>query len=73
LLKHIAAVAFIFLCSTAAWLVLAASISVRTNNSDDKLRPGIASTWGAPHQQMQPTAALEDPAAAQPKTPLPSI
>lgn len=59
MLKRIAAIGFIFFCSAIAWLVLAASISSRTNNSDTKLRPGVASTWGTAQRQIQPTAILE--------------
>lgn len=58
-LKRIAAIGFIFLCSAVAWLALAASISSRTNNSDTKLRPGVASTWGTAQRQIQPTAVFE--------------
>jgi hypothetical protein len=44
---------------------LAASISFRTNHSNDKLRPGVASTWGAAQEQSQPTALLEEPGEPQ--------
>lgn len=66
MLKQITAVALIFLCASVAWLILAASISFRTNNSAEKLKPGVASTWGAPQQQIQPTATLEDPVNPKP-------
>jgi hypothetical protein len=58
--KRIVAIGFIFVCSALAWLVLAASISSRTNNANDKLRPGVASTWGAAQEQSQPTAMLDE-------------
>ena len=40
-------------------MILAASISFRTNNADDKLRAGVASTWGTAQEQTQPLATLE--------------
>ena len=60
MVKRIVAIGFIFVCSALAWLVLAASISSRTNNANDKLRPGVASTWGAAQEQSQPTAMLDE-------------
>jgi hypothetical protein len=63
--KRIVAIGFIFVCSALAWLVLAASISSRTNDSNQKLRPGVASTWGAAQEQSQPTAMLDEPSEPQ--------
>jgi len=54
--KRIAAVALIFVCTSVAWLFLAGSISVRTDESNLKLKPDVASTWGSTQQQVQPTA-----------------
>ena len=64
LLKRIAAIGFIFVCATVAWMILAAGIWSRTNSSEDKLLPGVASTWGAPQEQVQPVAVADDPLAA---------
>jgi hypothetical protein len=58
-LKRILAIACIFIGSAVAWMVLADSISSRTNSSGNKLRSGVASTWGTAQQQMQPAATLE--------------
>jgi Inner membrane protein CreD len=55
--RHIAAITFILLCTSVAWFILGATIDRRTYNSDDKLRPGVASVWGAPQQQWPPTAS----------------
>lgn len=54
--KHIAAITFILICTTVAWFILGATIDNRTYHSDDKLRPGVASVWGAPQEQCPPTA-----------------
>lgn len=57
--QRIGAIVFIFLCATAAWVALATSVWIRTNDSDTKLRPDITATWGAPQEQCQPSAALQ--------------
>jgi hypothetical protein len=50
------AIAFIFLGTTLAWLILGATIGARTGASASALRGKVASTWGAPHQQKAPSA-----------------
>ena len=59
MLKRILGIVLIFFCSTAAWMILAASIWTRTNDSGAKLSAGVASTWGAPQVQLQPFAIFE--------------
>jgi inner membrane protein involved in colicin E2 resistance len=56
MLRHILAIAFIYACAAAAWLVLGATIFARTERSDGALRDRVASTWGAPQEQTAPTA-----------------
>ena len=58
MLKRIFAIAFILVCTSLAWFVLAGTIYTRTYQSDDKLRPGVASIWGAPQEQHPPTASF---------------
>ena len=55
--KRIAALIFIFLCTTVAWLILGATIFARTESSDSRLKGQVASTWGAPQEQSPPTAS----------------
>lgn len=57
--KRIVAIAFIFACSTAAWLILGASIFARTETADSRLRGAVSSTWGAAQQQQPPTASYD--------------
>ncbi len=57
--KRIIAIAFIFACSTLAWLVLGASIFARTETADSLLKGRVSSTWGAAQQQQPPTASYE--------------
>jgi inner membrane protein involved in colicin E2 resistance len=56
LVRHIAALIFIFVCTTIAWMILASTLSVRTQNSDNQLKGHVASTWGTSQEQVPPTA-----------------
>ena len=57
--KRILAIGFILGCTSVAWFILGATLDTRTYHSDDKLRSGVASVWGAPQQQAPPTATYE--------------
>jgi len=57
LLRQIAALTFIFLCTTIAWIILASTILYRTHNSDEQLKGRVGSTWGTTQEQAPPTAA----------------
>jgi inner membrane protein involved in colicin E2 resistance len=57
LIRQIAALVFIFICTTIAWVVLGATISSRTGSSNEQLQGRVASTWGTPQEQSPPTAA----------------
>lgn len=56
MVKRIAAIVFIFVCTSAAWAVLGGSILARTFSADDTLRGRVESTWGMPHAQAPPEA-----------------
>jgi len=56
LLRQILALAFIFVCTTIAWMILGATIFSRTYGSDQQLQGHVASTWGSEQQQVPPTA-----------------
>ena len=56
MIRQIAALVFIFFCTTIAWMILGATISARTNSSNDQLQGRVASTWGTPQEQSPPTA-----------------
>jgi inner membrane protein involved in colicin E2 resistance len=60
MIKRIAAIAFIFLCTTFAWGVLGTTIFQRTYSSDSSSGVRVASTWGAPQNQLPPVAAYEE-------------
>jgi hypothetical protein len=55
--SRIAAIAFIFVCTSVAWFVLGGTINYRTTNSNDRLRPGVSSIWGSPQDQGPPVAS----------------
>jgi len=65
MLKRIVAIAFIFLCASAAWMVLGATVFSRTYDSDELLEGRVTSLWGAPQSQSPPAARAE---YTQPKT-----
>lgn len=56
MIKRIAAILFIFVCTTVAWAILGSTIFYRTYNSDSQLKGRVASNWGAPQQQGPPAA-----------------
>jgi len=59
MLARVAAITFILVCTSVAWFVLGGTIHHRTNSSNDKLRPGVASIWGSPQEQTPPSACYE--------------
>src|SRR3712207_6070996 len=65
MLKRIVAIAFIFACASAAWMVLGATVFSRTYDSDQVLEGQVTSLWGAPQSQSPPAATAE---RQEPKT-----
>lgn len=59
MIKRIAAITFIFVCTTIAWGILGTTIFSRTYSSKNKLRDQVVAIWGAPHEQQPPTATYE--------------
>lgn len=57
--KRIVAIAFIFACTTIAWLILGSTIFQRTQGSDQHLRDRVGSTWGTSQAQQAPVAYTE--------------
>ncbi len=56
MLRQILALAFIFVCTSIAWVILGATIFSRTYGSNEQLQGRVASTWGTSQQQSPPTA-----------------
>jgi inner membrane protein involved in colicin E2 resistance len=60
MIKRIAAIIFIFLCTAFAWAILGATIFQRTYDSSTASEGRVASTWGAPQNQLPPSASFEE-------------
>ena len=56
--RHIAAIAFIFVCASLGWAILGGTIFSRTYSSDSQAANQVASTWGAQQTQSPPTASF---------------
>lgn len=56
MLRHIAALIFIFVCTSIAWMILGVTVMERTHSSDDQLKGHVASTWGTQQEQAPPAA-----------------
>ncbi len=59
MLKRIAAIIGIFVCTAVAWAILGSTIFYRTYNAESGLPGRVASTWGAPQGQAPPAIAYE--------------
>jgi inner membrane protein involved in colicin E2 resistance len=56
LFRQIAALIFIFVCTTIAWMILGSTILYRTSNSDQQLKGRVGSTWGTAQEQAPASA-----------------
>jgi inner membrane protein involved in colicin E2 resistance len=61
MLKRLVAIAFIFACTSAAWLILGATLAMRSNSSEDRLRGRVQSVWGAEQVQTAPSGEYSVP------------
>ncbi len=61
--KRIVAIGFILVCTAIAWAILGTTIFARTENRTGGLASRVESTWGAPQQQLPPSAYYTEPAA----------
>jgi inner membrane protein involved in colicin E2 resistance len=60
MIKRIAAITFIFLCTAVAWAILGATIFQRTYDYGSVSENRVASTWGAPQNQIPPVASYSE-------------
>src|SRR5712671_1502943 len=60
MIKRIAAITFIFLCTTVAWAILGTTIFQRTYDSGSSSDSRVESTWGAPQSQSPPVASFDE-------------
>ena len=59
--KRLFAIAFIFVCTSVAWCILASTVYMRTYERGPALRDKVASSWGAPQTQAPPRACYKQP------------
>jgi inner membrane protein involved in colicin E2 resistance len=60
MVKRIAAIIFIFFCTSLAWMILGATIFARTFSFTSDLKNRVASTWGTQQTQTPPTASYQE-------------
>jgi inner membrane protein involved in colicin E2 resistance len=59
-IKRIAALSFIFVCTSVAWLILGATIFARTDSpQSSELKSRVAASWGTAQEQSPPTASYQ--------------
>jgi inner membrane protein involved in colicin E2 resistance len=58
-IRRIAAISFIFICTTIAWMILGTTIYSRTGSSNEHLEGRVASTWGTQQEQSPPSACYK--------------
>ena len=66
--KRIIAIAFIFICASVAWAILGGTIFARTYDSAATSSGRVASTWGAPQNQVLPNASYTELVAKNEET-----
>ena len=66
--KRIAAIVFIFICTTVAWVILGATLFARTYDSGAISAGQVESTWGTQQNQAPPTASYNTPVTKQQET-----
>lgn len=59
MVRRLIAIIFIFVCTSAAWMILGGTIFSRTQGSDRSLSGRVGSTWGTSQAQMAPVAFTE--------------
>ena len=56
-MPRVVAIILIFLCTTAAWVVLGTTIMARTYAAGSGLAPRVAQSWGGEQKQLPPEAS----------------
>lgn len=66
MVKRIAAISFIFVCTTIAWFILAGNLLFRTRHFDTKLYDSVGQLWGTKQIQKAPELYLTTGPSANP-------
>ncbi len=59
MIKRLAAIILIFVCTAGAWFVLGGTVLLRTNTQDDRLRNAVGQLWGTVQVQKTPSVYYE--------------
>ncbi|OHB50094.1 MAG: hypothetical protein A2Y10_14200 [Planctomycetes bacterium GWF2_41_51] len=59
--KRIAAITFIFICTSIGWAILSITVLARTETQDSKLRDSVSKLWGSRHFQTAPSLSAKHP------------
>ena len=54
--KRVAAIVFIYVCTVLAWLILGATVNIRTSQQDTRLKSAVGQLWGTTQRQQAPEA-----------------
>src|ERR1700736_290956 len=60
MIKRILAIAFIFGCTSIAWMFLGGTITARTSSTSERLRGRVQSVWGTPQEQSAPMGEYDE-------------
>src|SRR5437867_9301651 len=67
MLKRIAAITFIFSCTTLGWGVLGSTIYYRSSAPVQPLRDSVSNTWGVAQEQKPPTVGADPTSTIDPE------
>ena len=56
MIRKIAAISFIFVCTTIGWMILAGTVVYRTDGTDRDLKSSVGRLWGTSQLQQEPKA-----------------
>ena len=59
MIRRIVAIVLIFFCTAVAWMILGATLSMRTGSSNEQLQGHVASTWGEAQEQSPVSACYK--------------
>ncbi len=65
MVRRIVAIVFIYCCTSAAWVILGATLIVRSETAGSQLEGRVTSNWGSAHAQRPPWACFVDAPAAR--------
>lgn len=59
MLVRMAAIVFIFVCTSVAWAILGTTVTTRTATQDNNLKSAVGQLWGTPQHQLAPQLHYE--------------